>query len=140
MAAMGSLCMSTSFSALLFTLLIHAGHSFYLPGSYVPRYRPGEAMTVKVNSLTSPTSKLPYPYYSLPFCASQDGVRRAAENLGELLLGDRIESSPYCFHMLNSKGPLFLCHTDSVSSATTQLIRSRIDDAVMPQSYLACVC
>ncbi|KAL6839131.1 hypothetical protein ACP4OV_031022 [Aristida adscensionis] len=121
-------------SAFLFILLLHSGHSpaaaFYLPGSYPHRYRRGDALAAKVNSLTSPTSKLPYSYYSLPFCAPPDGVRRAAESPGELLLGDRIETSPYRFSMLNSTAaPLFLCRTAAVSPAAADLLRSRIDDA-----------
>ncbi|TVU42382.1 hypothetical protein EJB05_08784, partial [Eragrostis curvula] len=131
--ASSSLRMSTVFLVVL--LLVHvAGHSpaaaFYLPGSYPQRYRPGDALAAKVNSLTSPTSKLPYPYYSLPFCAPGDGVRRAAESLGELLLGDRIETSPYRFSMLNSTAaPLFLCRTDPLDAGAAALLRSRIDDA-----------
>ncbi|KAG0553054.1 hypothetical protein BDA96_01G562000 [Sorghum bicolor] len=133
---MASLCASTTttISAFLLILFIHSGHSpaaaFYLPGSYPQRYRPGDTLAAKVNSLTSPSSKLPYPYYSLPFCAPQHGARHAAESLGELLLGDRIETSPYRFSMLNNTTtPLFLCRTDPLSPGTTELIKSRIDDA-----------
>ncbi|XP_062196203.1 transmembrane 9 superfamily member 11-like [Phragmites australis] len=131
--AMACLCTSATLSILLFILLIHSGHSpaaaFYFPGSYPHRYRPGDALAAKVNSLTSPSSKLPYPYYSLPFCSPQDGIRRAAESLGELLLGDRIETSPYRFSMLNNTTALFLCRTDPVAPATAELVKSRIDDA-----------
>lgn len=132
---MVSLCASTTtIYAFLVILFIHSGHSptaaFYLPGSYPQRYRPGDTFAAKVNSLTSPSSKLPYPYYSLPFCAPQQGVRHAAESLGELLLGDRIETSPYRFSMLNNTAsPLFLCRTDPLSPGTAELIKSRIDDA-----------
>ncbi|KAL6599129.1 hypothetical protein ACP70R_045993 [Stipagrostis hirtigluma subsp. patula] len=123
----------TTLSTLLFILLVYscrsAAPAFYLPGSYPHRYRPGDALAAKVNSLTSPSSKLPYPYYSLPFCAPPDGVRRAAESLGELLLGDRIETSPYRFSMLNNTAALFLCRTDPVAPAAAELIKSRIDDA-----------
>ncbi|PWZ52357.1 Transmembrane 9 superfamily member 11 [Zea mays] len=132
---MVSLCASTTtIYAFLVILFIHSGHSptaaFYLPGSYPQRYRPGDTFAAKVNSLTSPSSKLPYPYYSLPFCAPQHGVRHAAESLGELLLGDRIETSPYRFSMLNNTAsPLFLCRTDPLSPGTAELIKSRIDDA-----------
>ncbi|XP_066388865.1 transmembrane 9 superfamily member 11-like [Miscanthus floridulus] len=132
---MVSLCVSTTtISAFLLILIIHSGHSpaaaFYLPGSYPQRYRPGDTLAAKVNSLTSPSSKLPYPYYSLPFCSPQHGARHAAESLGELLLGDRIETSPYRFSMLNNTAtPLFLCRTDPLSPSTAELIKSRIDDA-----------
>uniref|UniRef100_M8AH52 Transmembrane 9 superfamily member n=1 Tax=Aegilops tauschii TaxID=37682 RepID=M8AH52_AEGTA len=130
---MASPSTSTIFSTLLL-FLMHFNTSpataFYLPGSYPHRYLPGEALAAKVNSLTSPSSKLPFPYYSLPLCAPQGGVNRAAESLGELLLGDRIETSPYRFSMLtNSTAALFLCRTDPVSPAAADLIRSRIDDA-----------
>ncbi|KAL5232265.1 hypothetical protein ABZP36_031041 [Zizania latifolia] len=131
-APMASRSKSTILCALLFILLLRSGHSpaaaFYLPGNYPHRYRPGDALAAKVNSLTSPSSKLPFPYYSLPFCAPQDGVNRAAESLGELLLGDRIETSPYRFSMLKN-ATAFLCRTDPLPPATADLIMSRIDDA-----------
>ena len=37
---------------------------------------------------------LPYDYYSLPYCRP-DKIVSSAENLGEVLRGDRIENSPY---------------------------------------------
>ena len=137
-SAMAPLCTSTTITFLLI-LLTHSVHSpaaaFYLPGSYPQRYRPGDTLAAKVNSLTSPSSKLPYPYYSLPFCTPQDGVRHAAESLGELLLGDRIETSPYLFSMLNNTTtPLFLCRTDPLAPHTAELIKSRIDDATRSTS------
>ncbi|KAG8087060.1 hypothetical protein GUJ93_ZPchr0010g8671 [Zizania palustris] len=131
-APMASHSKLTILCALLFVLLLCSGHSpaaaFYIPGNYPRRYRPGDGLAVKVNSLTSPSSKLPFPYYSLPFCAPQDGVNRAAESLGELLLGDRIETSPYRFSMLKN-ATAFLCRTDPLPPATADLIMSRIDDA-----------
>lgn len=51
-------------------------------------------MTIKVNKLTSTKTQLPYEYYSLPFC-KPDRIINMAENLGEVLRGDRIENSPY---------------------------------------------
>jgi transmembrane 9 superfamily protein 2/4 len=47
-----------------------------------------------VNKLTSTKTQLPYEYYSLPFC-KPDRIINMAENLGEVLRGDRIENSPY---------------------------------------------
>jgi transmembrane 9 superfamily protein 2/4 len=49
---------------------------------------------VKVNKLTSIKTQLPYTYYSLPFC-KPNTIVDSAENLGEVLRGDRIENSPY---------------------------------------------
>ena len=47
-----------------------------------------------MNKLTSIKTQLPYSYYSLPFCPPKKIVD-SAENLGEVLRGDRIENSPY---------------------------------------------
>lgn len=54
----------------------------------------GDLVTLKVNKLTSTKTQLPYDYYSVWFCQPQHIVS-SAENLGEVLRGDRIENSPY---------------------------------------------
>lgn len=51
-------------------------------------------MLLKVNKLTSTRTQLPYEYFSLPYCQPRKIVS-SAENLGEVLRGDRIETSPY---------------------------------------------
>lgn len=53
----------------------------------------GDLITLKVNKLMS-VKNLPYEYYSLPYCRPEKIVS-SAENLGEVLRGDRIENSPY---------------------------------------------
>ena len=53
-----------------------------------------DPLAVKVSQLSSTKTQLPYSYYSLPFCRP-DAVVDSAENLGELLRGDRIENTPY---------------------------------------------
>eukprot|EP01103_Thecamoeba_quadrilineata_P002694 TRINITY_DN125_c0_g2_i1.p1 TRINITY_DN125_c0_g2~~TRINITY_DN125_c0_g2_i1.p1 ORF type:complete len:634 (+),score=100.62 TRINITY_DN125_c0_g2_i1:18-1919(+) len=74
-------------SAVVFT---HA----YLPGVAPKGYEDWEPIPLKVNSLTSVHTQLPFKYYSLPFCRPNE-IQDAAENLGEILLGDWIENSPY---------------------------------------------
>lgn len=54
----------------------------------------GNLLKVKVNKLTSTKTQLPYSYYSLPYCRPPT-IIDSAENLGEVLRGDRIENSPY---------------------------------------------
>jgi transmembrane 9 superfamily protein 2/4 len=49
---------------------------------------------VKVIKLDSIKTQLPYDYYSVPFCRPP-AVEESAENLGEVLSGDRIENSMY---------------------------------------------
>ncbi|KAG6387390.1 hypothetical protein SASPL_152577 [Salvia splendens] len=67
-----------------------------------------------VNSLTSIETELPFSYYSLPYCKPQGGIKKSAENLGELLMGDQIDNSPYRFRM-NVNESLYLCTTPELS-------------------------
>lgn len=53
-----------------------------------------DALYLKVNKLSSIKYQLPYEYYSLPYCRPERIVQ-SAENLGEVLRGDRIENSLY---------------------------------------------
>lgn len=54
----------------------------------------GDKVVLKVNKLTSIKTQLPYEYYSMPYCRPEK-IMPSAENLGEVLRGDRIENSPY---------------------------------------------
>ena len=54
----------------------------------------GDVIGVKVAKLDSVKTQLPYDYYSLPFCRPPT-IEESAENLGEVLSGDRIENSTY---------------------------------------------
>lgn len=54
----------------------------------------GDKVVLKVNKLTSIKTQLPYEYYSMPYCRPEK-ILPSAENLGEVLRGDRIENSPY---------------------------------------------
>lgn len=56
---------------------------------------------MKVNQLSSIKTQLPYSYYSLPFCRPGTIVD-SAENLGEVLRGDRIENSLYVVSLRSS--------------------------------------
>ncbi|KAF3970390.1 hypothetical protein ACB098_01G098800 [Castanea mollissima] len=90
----------TSLSAIsaILLLLFHGGLCFYLPGVAPEDFVKGDSLNVKVNKLTSIKTQLPYTYYSLPYCKPKKIVD-SAENLGEVLRGDRIENSPYEFKM-----------------------------------------
>ncbi|THG02325.1 hypothetical protein TEA_021167 [Camellia sinensis var. sinensis] len=113
----------------LFVCLIsQLGHGFYLPGSYPHKYGIGDALSVKVNSLTSIDTEIPFSYYSLPFCKPQEGVKDSAENLGELLMGDRIENSPYRFKMYANGTEIFLCKTNALSADEFKILKKRIDE------------
>jgi hypothetical protein len=117
------------FSALLVAFLAFATpcESFYLPGSYMHTYQKGEVIGAKVNSLTSIETELPFSYYSLPYCHPKDGVKKSAENLGELLMGDQIDNSPYLFHV-NVNESLYLCTTNPLDEADVKLLKQRSRD------------
>ncbi|XP_052183623.1 transmembrane 9 superfamily member 11-like [Diospyros lotus] len=109
-------------------LAFQLGHGFYLPGSYPHKYGIGNVLSVKVNSLTSIDTEMPFSYYSLPFCKPQEGVKDSAENLGELLMGDRIENSPYRFKMHTNQTEVFLCKAGPLSADEFNLLKKRIDE------------
>ena len=84
---------------------------FYLPGVIPHDYKEGERVKVKVNRLDSVRTQLPYEYYSLPFCKPET-INNAAENMGEVLRGDRIETSLYMVHMLEEESCKILCRRE----------------------------
>ncbi|KAK9100404.1 hypothetical protein Scep_023834 [Stephania cephalantha] len=112
----------------LFCLVVKSVDGFYLPGSYPHKYEVGDPLLVKVNSLTSIDTEMPFSYYSLPFCKPLEGVKDSAENLGELLMGDRIENSPYKFKMYTNETELFLCRSDPLTGGEFKILKERIDE------------
>ena len=97
-------------------------HAFYLPGVAPIEYNTGDRVYLSVNQLTSVHTQLPMRYYTLPFCRPET-IEDDRENLGELLLGDRIENSPYlvliCF-------PLPLSHRQFHSRNSPNLFFSHL--------------
>ncbi|KAL9687608.1 hypothetical protein QQ045_032013 [Rhodiola kirilowii] len=113
---------------LVMCLIFQIGQGYYLPGSYPHNYVVGSQLSVKVNSLTSIDTEIPFGYYSLPFCQPQEGVKDSAENLGELLVGDRIENSPYRFKTYVNESDIFICQTKPLSGEEFGLLKKRIDE------------
>ncbi|XP_032410293.1 transmembrane 9 superfamily member 2-like isoform X2 [Xiphophorus hellerii] len=74
--------------------------AFYLPGLAPVSFCDKETeecqtqIEVFVNRLDSVESVLPYEYDMFDFC-KDDQEKRPSENLGQVLFGERIESSPY---------------------------------------------
>ncbi|XP_033994744.1 transmembrane 9 superfamily member 2 isoform X1 [Trematomus bernacchii] len=76
--------------------------AFYLPGlapvSFCAKDKGGEdcqtVIQLFVNRLDSVESVLPYEYDMFDFCKDEKETR-PSENLGQVLFGERIESSPY---------------------------------------------
>ncbi|GAM21130.1 hypothetical protein SAMD00019534_043050 [Acytostelium subglobosum LB1] len=72
----------------------------YLPGMFSKDYKKDDEVLLKVNKITSVHTQLPFTYYKLPVCRPAK-IQDESENLGEILLGDRIESSLYEISFLN---------------------------------------
>ncbi|KAH9741978.1 hypothetical protein KPL70_002807 [Citrus sinensis] len=72
-----------------------------------------------------------FSYYSLSFCKPQEGVKDNAENRGELLMGDRIENSPYRFKMYTNETDIFFCKTNPLSKDNFELLKRRIDELII---------
>lgn len=91
-------CSRPSWGSALLLLLglsgLFAAQGFYLPGVAPQDFKKKDVMFLKVNKLSSIKNQLPYEYYSLPYCRPERIVQ-SAENLGEVLRGDRIENSLY---------------------------------------------
>ncbi|KAL2655245.1 hypothetical protein AAZV13_04G055900 [Glycine max] len=114
-----------AFSAVLL-LLIHGSHCFYLPGVAPQDFQKGDSLQVKVNKLTSTKTQLPYSYYSLPYCAPSK-IQDSAENLGEVLRGDRIENSLYVFKMREPQMCNILCNL-KLDAKTAKEFKEKISD------------
>ncbi|KAL6603074.1 hypothetical protein ACP70R_043435 [Stipagrostis hirtigluma subsp. patula] len=95
---------------LLFFVLACAGAAsrFYFSGVTPASFRKKDRLAVKVNQLSSIMTQLPYSYYSLPFCGPNTIVN-SAQNLGEVLRGDRTENSLYEFEMMEPKLCQIVC-------------------------------
>lgn len=111
---------------LLFLLLASPANSFYLPGVAPRDFSKGDELQVKANKLTSTKTQLPYEFYYLDYCKPTEIVN-SAENLGEVLRGDRIENSPYAFQMRENKLCNYVC-TKKLDSKSAKKFKDKIDD------------
>ncbi|KAB2610759.1 phagocytic receptor 1a [Pyrus ussuriensis x Pyrus communis] len=118
---------SIKWALLVLIVFVHTCNGFYLPGSYMHTYSKGQQIITKVNSLTSIETELPFSYYSLPYCKPPEGIKKSAENLGELLMGDEIETSAYRFSMTVNE-TLYLCTTPALTEHDVKLLKQRTRD------------
>lgn len=87
---------TTSSIVCVLVYLLACAHGFYLPGVSEVYYKVGTLVPLQVNKLTSVKTQIPYKHYYLNFCKpKKEFDKKKHENLGEILRGDRIESSVY---------------------------------------------
>lgn len=102
---------------LLVLVLFHFSIGFYLPGLAPKNFckKSAETKTCKstldvfVNRLDSIDSILPYEYNHFDFCQANEEKSSPSENLGQVVFGERIRSSPYKIDFLESKKCVNVC-------------------------------
>jgi hypothetical protein len=85
-----SICIAVVALAMLFGV----SSAFYLPGVAPQKYQANDTVPLHVNKLVSANTQIPFEYYSLNFC-KPDTITVERDNLGQFLVGDRIENSLY---------------------------------------------
>ncbi|MBA0668792.1 hypothetical protein Goklo_001674 [Gossypium klotzschianum] len=111
----------------LFYLFFLPSHCFYLPGVAPEDFKTGDPLLVKVNKISSTKTQLPYSYYSLPYC-QPDHIVDSAENLGEVLRGDRIENSPYTVFIMRESRMCNVVCRKVLDKKAAKAFKEKIDD------------
>jgi transmembrane 9 superfamily protein 2/4 len=113
--------------ALVGLVAAQVAHGFYLPGVAPQDYARDDIVNLKVNKLSSTKTQLPYEYYSLPYCRP-DPIVNSAENLGEVLRGDRIENSLYQIEIRLDEQCKVVCKIDALTPSQAKDFKSKVDD------------
>lgn len=120
-------------SIVVFTLLVVAVSTvsaFYLPGIAPHEFTLGKAVRLQVNKLDSTKTQMPYDYYHLPWTKNckPSKIEVETENLGEILAGDRIETSLYQLSMNVREACKVLCRTTPLNKNQLSEWRDRINE------------
>ena len=94
---------------MLALVLFNLASGFYLPGVAPHDYKKNESISLFVEKLDSSVTQIPYEYYYLNFCPPSD-FGREKENIGQELVGDIIEKSPYSIFMQKEYNCKLLCN------------------------------
>ncbi|XP_014829470.1 PREDICTED: transmembrane 9 superfamily member 4 [Poecilia mexicana] len=124
---MAAEAMETWWALLLLVALLPVGRSFYVPGVAPQDFHEGAQVEIKAVKLTSSRTQLPYEYYSLPFC-KPGSVLYKAENLGEVLRGDRIVNTLYNVKMNEDKKCELMCDKKKLNVEESKLVAERIQE------------
>lgn len=100
-------------------LLSCSAQAFYLPGVAPQDFNLNDKVAIYVNKLDSSETQLPFNYYYLNFC-TPDNLKPRSENLGQVLRGDRMETSAYEIFMGREENCKLLCertnHRDHIEN------------------------
>ncbi|CAJ0946834.1 unnamed protein product [Ranitomeya imitator] len=123
-------------AALVLLLCTGWGSAFYLPGlapvSFCEKDKETEScksqIELFVNRLDSVESVLPYEYDAFDFC-KEEHEKHPSENLGQVLFGERIASSPYKFTFNKNETCKEVCRKEydrNINTTILQFIRKGI--------------
>ena len=88
---------------------MRTSHTTTAPVNHRTQHKWGDHVPVSVNSLTSTDGVVPFNYYDLPYCQPKDGPELSGSNLGMVLRGDVIMSSPYLLNFGTEQRCVELC-------------------------------
>jgi transmembrane 9 superfamily protein 2/4 len=83
-------------------------NGFYLPGVAPKDFADHDRLSLYVNKLDSSETQLPFDYYYLNYCQPSN-LKTRSENLGQVLSGDRMETSSYEIYMQQNEDCKVLC-------------------------------
>lgn len=109
------------------SLLLAVLSGAYLPGVAPRDFEEFAPIELYVDKLDSAETQLPFDYYYLNFC-KPDKVTKKTENLGQILQGDRVESSPYEVLMNKNETCKRLCPTKKNSKLDLENFRWMIEN------------
>jgi transmembrane 9 superfamily member 2/4 len=130
---MNGRCRFLIFTAIAYVLRAPPAHaSSILPGISPVDYARGAELDIFALNLVSQTIKLPFDYFSLPFCKPDkrnvERVRSARTDqlaLGQILMGERARLTAFHLRMLENETCAQLC-TQDFSSSDIALLAKRI--------------
>lgn len=137
----------------LFSLVALAPTSttaFYLPGVAPRAYKPGEALPLLVNRLDSTEELIPFDYYFFDFCEPGEHALPPAEgethpphigasvseNLGQVLMGERIRHSPYQVGLFEGKVCEPLCHRHYDPQDKESMTKFKLIERAIRKDYM----
>ena len=125
-----------SLSCFVVLLAIGRAGGFYIPGVAPVEFKNGDKIEVKAIKLTSTHTQLPYDYYSLPFCRPKDKLEFKSENLGEILRGDVIVSTPYEVNMRKDVQCRLLCHSPGTPMTWTEQMAENVINKIEHEYFV----
>jgi len=108
---------------LLLASVVPVNAFFYIPGTTAKSFEDGQIVNVTVNSLRSLATVVPYDYYRLPFCRPAT-TYLWGESIGQILAGDKMESSLYQFPMRVNQS----CVRLPCEASNADEVKSRADE------------